>query len=283
MNYYDKNNERGFTLLEMLLAMTIGLIILAALSSTFFIQRKAYNTQGQIVDMAQNARVAMDMMTREIRMAGYGAPTSDLSTWINWVASTTIDTNPVIEEGGSDPDIIHITGCFDSARACLQNSVLSGDTSLVLDQSTTETGNEFDTVDEKVICINGIENAIITGISGSTLTIDTDPVVGGNQGLSRRYEAGDSIYLVKVITYSIVEEDNTLILKRNENTGAGSQPLSENIDDLQIQISPSGNSINISLTARTAKPDPDYTHPTLEDHYRRYTLTSVITPRNLNL
>jgi len=281
MNYYNKNNECGFSLLEMLIAMTIGLIILTALSSTFLIQRTAYDAQEQIVDMVQNARVAMDMMTREIRMAGHGAPTSDLSTWIDWVASTTIDDNPVIEEGESDSDIIHIAGCFDSARASLQNSVSSGATSLTLDQSTTETGNEFDTVDEKVICINGMENAIITGISGSILTIDTDPVTGGNQGLSRGYGAGDSIYLVKVITYSIVEEDNTLILKRNENTGAGRQPLSENIDDLQI--SQPDNSINISLTARTAKLDPEYTHPTHKDHYRRYTLTSVITPRNLNL
>jgi type IV pilus assembly protein PilW len=66
-----KNKESGFTLVELLISMTIGLIILAALSSTFLMQRKIYDVQEQIVEMVQTARAAMDMMTREIRMAGY--------------------------------------------------------------------------------------------------------------------------------------------------------------------------------------------------------------------
>lgn len=71
MHYLPKNRESGFTLVEMLIAMTIGLIILTALSSTFLMQRKTYAVQEQIVEMVQTARAAMDMMTREIRMAGY--------------------------------------------------------------------------------------------------------------------------------------------------------------------------------------------------------------------
>jgi type IV pilus assembly protein PilW len=72
MPYYSpQNKERGFTLVELLIAMTIGLIILAALSSTFLMQRKIYDVQEQIVEMVQTARAAMDMMSREIMMAGY--------------------------------------------------------------------------------------------------------------------------------------------------------------------------------------------------------------------
>ncbi|MCJ7615779.1 MAG: prepilin-type N-terminal cleavage/methylation domain-containing protein [Desulfobacterales bacterium] len=71
MNYYYKNNERGFTLIEMLISMAIGMIIIIALSSTFLLQRDAYDDQEQIAEMVQNARAAMDMMTREIRMGGY--------------------------------------------------------------------------------------------------------------------------------------------------------------------------------------------------------------------
>ena len=256
-----------------MIAMTIGLIILAALTSTFIIQRKTYAVQEQTVEMVQTARAAMDMMSREIRMAGYGAPTSNLSTWIDWVLSPTptINANPTIEEGGSDPDIIHIVGCFDSARASLSAIASSGTTSLTL-QNAAEAG-EFNTNKKKLISIDGLENAIITGISGNTLTIDTNLAITANQGLRKDYAVDSPIYIVKVIGYSIVEEDNTLILKRNENTGGGRQPLAENIEDLQI--SQSGNSINVSLTARTTKPAPD------NGGYRTYTLTSFITPRNL--
>ncbi len=71
MNMFNTRNNSGFTLVELLIAMTIGLIILTALSNTFLIQRKTYDVQEQIVEMVQTARAAMDMMTREIRMAGY--------------------------------------------------------------------------------------------------------------------------------------------------------------------------------------------------------------------
>jgi len=69
--YSSKNRQSGFTLVELLIAMTIGLLILTALSSTFLMQRKTYDIQEQIIEMVQTARAAMDMMTREIRMAGY--------------------------------------------------------------------------------------------------------------------------------------------------------------------------------------------------------------------
>jgi type IV pilus assembly protein PilW len=74
--YSPKNKQSGFTLVELtlvelLIAMTIGLIMLAALSSTFLMQRKIYDVQEQIVELVQTTRAAMDMMTTEIRMAGY--------------------------------------------------------------------------------------------------------------------------------------------------------------------------------------------------------------------
>jgi len=39
--------------------------------------------------------------------------------------------------------------------------------------------------------------------------------------------------------------------------------------------------IRISITTRTAQPDPYFTHPTAGDHYRRYQLESFVVPRNL--
>lgn len=66
-----KNKERGFSLIELLIAMTLGLIVLGAISSVFLTQGQTYDAQEQITDMVQTARAAMDMISREIRMAGY--------------------------------------------------------------------------------------------------------------------------------------------------------------------------------------------------------------------
>jgi type IV pilus assembly protein PilW len=55
----------------MLISLTIGLIIVAVLSSTFLYQQSAYDAEEQVAEAVQTLRAAVDMMTREIRMAGY--------------------------------------------------------------------------------------------------------------------------------------------------------------------------------------------------------------------
>lgn len=70
INY--ENQPKGFTLIELMIAMVVGLVLLAAVYSVFILQNKELNKQEQIAVMQDNARMAMDMMTREIMMAGYG-------------------------------------------------------------------------------------------------------------------------------------------------------------------------------------------------------------------
>ena len=101
MDYSPKNKESGFTLVELLIAMTIGLIILAALSSTFLMQRKIFDVQEQVVEMVQTARAAMDMMTTEIRMAGYD-PTGSAGAEIITASTNSIRFTMDITGGESD-------------------------------------------------------------------------------------------------------------------------------------------------------------------------------------
>ena len=69
--------QDGFSLLEIIISMTIGLIILAAISTTFITQRKIYDSQEQQIGMTQTVRAALDMISREVMMAGYD-PTGNL-------------------------------------------------------------------------------------------------------------------------------------------------------------------------------------------------------------
>lgn len=68
-------SEKGFTLVELLTAMVPSLIVLGAVTSTFIIQERSYEQQAHIVEMQENVRAGMQMMTRELVMAGYD-PTS---------------------------------------------------------------------------------------------------------------------------------------------------------------------------------------------------------------
>jgi type IV pilus assembly protein PilW len=63
-------SNQGFTMIELLVAMVVSLLAMAAIYSTFLNQFKSYQVQGETAAMQQNIRTAMFYMQREIRMAG---------------------------------------------------------------------------------------------------------------------------------------------------------------------------------------------------------------------
>jgi type IV pilus assembly protein PilW len=54
-----------------MIAMLVGMVVLYAVYEAFTVQSKVLGTQDYVVEMQQNARMGMEMMTREIKMAGY--------------------------------------------------------------------------------------------------------------------------------------------------------------------------------------------------------------------
>jgi len=103
------SREKGFTIIELLIAMAIGLVVLGALVSTLVLQRRIYDLQEQATAMIQSARAAMDMITREVRMAGYN-PEGLTFDGITYDASqlhiqADLDGDGVL--GGSNEDVIY--------------------------------------------------------------------------------------------------------------------------------------------------------------------------------
>jgi prepilin-type N-terminal cleavage/methylation domain-containing protein len=64
-------NEKGFTLTELLVAMTMSLIILGAARTMYTIQAHTVKAQEKQMEAQEYARVALDIMAREIRNLGY--------------------------------------------------------------------------------------------------------------------------------------------------------------------------------------------------------------------
>jgi type IV pilus assembly protein PilW len=89
-------NERGFTLVEILIAMTMSLVVMGAIYSLFTTQQKSYLHQERVATIQQNLRSAMIMIERDVRLAGCN-PTG------------TISPKPGIVMPDSNATTIHVT------------------------------------------------------------------------------------------------------------------------------------------------------------------------------
>ena len=61
----------GFSLVELLVAMAISSVVMAAVFKIYTTQQDSYILQEQVAEMQQNGRTAKYVMAKEIRMAGY--------------------------------------------------------------------------------------------------------------------------------------------------------------------------------------------------------------------
>lgn len=66
-----QTNDSGFTLVEIMVALAISGIVMASIYTAFLSQHNSYLAQEQVAEMQQNIRAGVNMMSREIRMAGF--------------------------------------------------------------------------------------------------------------------------------------------------------------------------------------------------------------------
>jgi len=208
MDRLHRNDNDGFALIELLISVAIFSVIVGAIFSFSIAQRKYLSVEGQISEMTQNARAAMDMISGELTVAGYSP------------------SKPVIN--GTDPPFIAIV---------LDNTKLQIQTDLNENKRTINSAKPDENPNE-------------------------------------------------LITYSY--DSTEKVIRRKTNLNGVNQPLVENVqsfgfeylDALGGAATTTANirQIRLTITVRTSKPDPQYT---ANSGYRTFTLTSVVTPRNL--
>ena len=69
-----RRTERGFSLVELLVAVFITLIVSGAIYGLIASSQTAFRREPEAADRQQNIRIAMDMITRDVQVAGQGMP-----------------------------------------------------------------------------------------------------------------------------------------------------------------------------------------------------------------
>lgn len=277
--------------------MAISAVLIAAIYRTFIGQHRTYTAQEQVVDMQQNARVAINRMMREIRMAGFGnarsvlppdgLPFSAIDGPFSYIITPGDNRNMI---DGQSVDQITIIGAFEQVSTL--NTSTGGTNTIEL----VGNANQFNLVNRKYLCVGGLETRIITGISGNTITLD------GN--LLFNHGVGTPVFKVKAITYQLRPDNrdpNMPVLTREDHTdGGGSQVVAENIENLQFRYvlkdgsesdSPADPSdirmVRVTVHARTSFPDLEFkSDPEFKagvGGFRRRTIASNILVRNIGV
>ena len=277
-----KLKNQGVTLIELLIALVISAILIAALYRIFIGQQKTYVVQEQVVDMQQNVRAAINKMMREIRMAGFGNVKMVLPVQFTAYGQTRTFNNvlnPDTPVAGSLTIISAISALTDSANIIsfpLSNQI-------TLNKLKDNQGDDlFNTGNKKYISIGGIESHIITNIDIKEAKL----TLSGN--LVYNHPSNTPVFPIKAISYQVVTEDGRPILKRDENIGGGRQPLAENVENIQFEYlnsngAPTVNPVDIRMvrvivTARTDREDLDFKSG---DGFRRRQIASNIQVRNM--
>jgi prepilin-type N-terminal cleavage/methylation domain-containing protein len=68
---HSLTNSKGVSLIELLVALLICGIVVAGSYRLFMSQTKAYTVQDQVIEAQQNVRSAMEILLRDLRMAGF--------------------------------------------------------------------------------------------------------------------------------------------------------------------------------------------------------------------
>ncbi len=80
--------SRGLTLMELMIAMAIGLMLLGGALTMFINNKRIYKTVNEVGRMQENARFAMEMLTRDIRMAGFYGCHHDITQVNNYIVGS---------------------------------------------------------------------------------------------------------------------------------------------------------------------------------------------------
>jgi prepilin-type N-terminal cleavage/methylation domain-containing protein len=272
-------NKNGVTLIELLIALVISALLIAALYRTFIGQQKTYIVQEQVVDTQQNVRVAINKMMRDIRMAGFGG--------VGDVLSQVGGVNGFTGEITLTANSTTIVGGFRQVST-LAAEAAGGQFQVTL--ASAADASKFDGAAHHFISIGGTESNIVSFRVGATLTLSNP--------LKLTYKITDQlgnpvsvpIFKIQAITYLCGVSDGKPVLQRNENTGGGPQPLAENIENIQFEYFDANGALTVNpanirmvratVTARTDRADPDLKGG---DGFRRRTIASNIHVRNMGI
>ena len=169
--------NKGFTLVEMLVALVISGLLISGVYSAFETQQKNYLVQEQVVEMQQNIRAGLEIIAHDLRLAGYDSSEDDIAgATITNAEIDAITFSADLDDDGSTSSNGENFGYDRYDSATLGVDVLGRSTSSAAISVTEPTTGHFEVSghDPFVLNVDGLEFYYQLE-DGSQTTSPTDP------------------------------------------------------------------------------------------------------------
>ncbi len=268
--------QRGITLIELLVSLALGMILLLGVVQVYVSSKKTYIVQNSLSEMQENARFAVGLVFKDLRLAGYLGcgnlsritplvPTG-LANYVddsvvtafentggsNWSPSlpseieTGTGVNGVVPAPDSDVLSVMSTG------AC--SSSLTSDMASTTADISIDAGNSCDLSSNTVALISDCSSADVfevTSVSGA----------GGiaHDALNKAYTTEAEVLKIRSVSYFVaVDPDSqipSLYVFDNNRARAADNPIAlvEGVESLQLQFGTDTSGDGVPDTFETAE------------------------------
>jgi type IV pilus assembly protein PilW len=256
--------QRGVGLIEVLISITLGLLVLVALLKSYDDSKATFRVQDSLSRLQENARYALYLIGRDLRMAGYRGCARDgslapINNTLNSATTFLYDFQTPVQgfDGDSNgtwspalpagfgavvagTDVVAVRGVLDEGAVIRQN--MPDDSATVF---VTSNLNPPPFADGDIVMISDCLGGAIFQITNYTVSSGglqhntgvNDPPPGNRvQNLGRAYRIGSQVFKVSTVSYFV----------RNSGSGSGPslwrrvggdppQELVEGVQNLQVQ------------------------------------------------
>ena len=221
----------GMSLIELMVAMVLGLVVLGAAFAVFMSNQATFRANEDINRMQENARVAFEMISRDIR-AGGGSACSNASVV---ESAGAFRDSPVT---GNATELTVLSG--DDAAYRVTNSTAS---SITLDSTQLSAASEAFSDDDILLICNARKTFITTATGVSGLVVSHDALPESYSPFADVHAPPASVVLARLRNVRWFVDDNgrggsSLFVSRN---GGAREEVAEDVEDLAFQYLEAGS------------------------------------------
>jgi type IV pilus assembly protein PilW len=232
-------SERGVTLVELMFGLTISMVLMGAAYTVMKSSIRASTLNDQTAGMQQNARMAMELVTRDLKMAGFG-----MSGTVGGCNTAVVPTDN--NTGGADTGPDRVLVVVPTVLSTLKVTATGGPAvnTITLQDGAVAAMTPDGFAAGAPISIGGVVAFTVGTIAGDVLTLNSNiaaPRVF--RGCVQPCAGATQVYWLRCVRYDIATttalcEGSAPCLRRGIDPGGGVAPtmvaIAEGIEDLQL-------------------------------------------------